>query len=144
MGEGEPVALDLVLVHHSLQFPTASWKQVRSRLGAGRPHTAATPDDDFPDAGAVDHGRRYHPTYRDHLGFDIAAHTLFVVGSSTAFREHGTALRGLVDEAPSHRHRHPGAGHFCVEFSSGPWSRPRTRRHVPGVLHIQYSEDWRA
>ncbi|MFC9589483.1 hypothetical protein ACFTUC_06760 [Streptomyces sp. NPDC056944] len=142
--EGEPVALDLVLVHHSLQFPTASWKQVRARLGAGRPYTGATPDRDFPEAGAIDHERRYFPTYRDHLGFDIAAHTLFVVGSATAFREHGTALRGLVDEAPSHRHRHPGAGHYCVEFGSGPRTRPRTRRHVPGALHIQYSEDWHA
>ncbi|MFF9852348.1 hypothetical protein [Streptomyces litmocidini] len=141
-GEGEPVALDLVLLHHSLQFPTAAWKQVRSRLGAGRLHTAATPDDDFPDGDAIDHERRYHSTYRDHLGFDIAAHTLFVVGSATAFREHGTALRSLVDEAPSHRHRHPGAGHFCVELGSGPWARPRTRRHVPGVLHIEYCEDW--
>ncbi|WP_086822065.1 hypothetical protein [Streptomyces sp. NRRL B-24572] len=142
VGEGEPVALDLVLVHHSLQFPTASWKRVRSRLGAGSPHTVSTPARDFPEASAIDHDRRYHPTYRDHLGFDIAAHTLFVVGSATAFREHGTVLRGLVDEAPSHRHRHPGAGHFCVEFSSGPWTRPRTRRHVPGVLHIEYCEDW--
>ncbi|MFD0071586.1 hypothetical protein ACFVIY_04000 [Streptomyces sp. NPDC127166] len=141
--EGEPVALDLVLVHHSLQFPTASWKEVRARLGAGRPHTAAIPDGDFPDESAVDHERRYYSTFRDHLGFDIAAHTLFVVGSATAFREHGSALRGLVDEAPSHRHRHPGARHFCVELGSGPWTRPRTRRNVPGLLHIQYCEDWR-
>ncbi|MEV4426830.1 hypothetical protein ACN9M0_02330 [Streptomyces sp. R-07] len=144
MGDGEPVALDLVLVHHSLQFPTASWKEVRARLGAGTRHTADTPDRDFPDASAVDHERRYHRTYRDHLGFDIAAHTLFVVGSATAFREHGSALRGLVDEAPSHRHRHPGAGHYCVEFGSGPWSRRRTRRNVPASLHIQYCADWRA
>ncbi|MGW4747563.1 hypothetical protein ACWEPR_22435 [Streptomyces sp. NPDC004290] len=140
--EGEPVALDLVLVHHSLQFPAASWKRVRARLGAGRRHTGATPDRDFPEPDDIDHERLHHAAHRDHLGFDIAAHTLFVVGSATAFREHGTALRGLVDEAASHR-RHPDAGHHCVEFSAGPWSRTRTRRHVPGVLHLQYSEDWR-
>ncbi|MFE0650453.1 hypothetical protein ACFVZH_17890 [Streptomyces sp. NPDC059534] len=142
-GEGVSVALDLVLVHHSLQFLTASWKRVRAGLGAGRPQVASTPDTYLPDEDTVDHGRRYHRTYRDHLGFDIAAHTLFVVGSATAFRDHGTVLRRLVDEAPSHRRRHPSAGHYCVEFTSGPWSRPRTRRHVPGSLHIQYCETWR-
>ncbi|MFD3535698.1 hypothetical protein [Streptomyces sp. NPDC058664] len=142
-GDGEPVSLDLVLVHHSLQFPTASWKRIRSGLGPGRPHTARTPDRDVPDESAVDHRRRYHPTYRDHLGFDIAAHTLFVVGSPTAFREHGAALHGLADRAASRLRRYPGAGHFCVELTSGPWSRPLTRRHVPGTLHLQYCEDWR-
>ncbi|MEU4068195.1 hypothetical protein AB0F25_38355 [Streptomyces wedmorensis] len=142
VGDGGPVALDLVLAHHSLQFRAASWKEVRARLGPGRPHRAATPDRDFPDAGDIDHERRYHRTYRDHLGFDIAAHTLFVVGSATAFREHGTVLRGLADEAPSHRNRHPGDRHYCVEFSSGPWSRPRTRRNVPGSLHIEYCDTW--
>ena len=143
VSDGEAVSLDLVLLHHSLQFPTGSWKQVRARLGPGTPHTATTPERDFPDETAIDHERRHHRTYRDHLDFDIAAHTLFVVGSSTAFREHGTALRGLVDEAPSYPHRHPGAGHFCVELGPGPWPHLQTRRHVPGRLHIQYSSTWR-
>ncbi|MGW0944073.1 hypothetical protein ACWD4O_16200 [Streptomyces sp. NPDC002623] len=145
VGDGEPVALDVVLVHHSLQFPTASWKQIRARLGAGRPHTVTTPDQDFPDETAIDHDRRHHREFRDHLDFDIAAHTLFVVGSSTAFREHGTALRALVDEAPSYAHRHPGAGagHFCVELGAGPWPHATARRHVPARLHIQYSDTWR-
>ncbi|KUN78465.1 hypothetical protein [Streptomyces griseoruber] len=142
-GDGEPVALDLVLLHHSLQFPTASWKEVRGRLGAGKPHTASTPDRDFPDETDVDHGRWRHQEYRDHLDFHVAAHTLFVVGSSTAFREHGAALRGLVDEAPSYLHRHPGASHYCVELGPGPWPHARTRRQVPGSLHIQYADTWR-
>ncbi len=142
-GDGEPVALDLVLVHHSLRFPTASWKEVRSRLDAGRPQTTATPERDFPDEDAIDYGRWHHRSYRDQLAFDIAAHTLFVVGSPTAFRERGAALRGLVDEAPSFPHRHPGAGHFCVELDPGPWSRIRNRRRVPASLHVQYCADWR-
>ncbi|MEU9448717.1 hypothetical protein [Streptomyces sp. NPDC048277] len=141
--EGEPVSLDLALVHHSLQFPIASWKQVRARLGAGKPHTTTTPAQDFPEETVIDYQQRHYRTYRDHLDFHIAAHTLFVVGSSTAFREHGTALRGLVDEAPSYLHRHPHAGHFCVELSPGPWPRSQTRRNVPGSLHIQYSSTWR-
>lgn len=143
VGDGESVALDLVLAHHSLRFPTASWKELRSRLDAGRPQTAATPDQDFPDRAAVHHPRRTYRTYRDHFAFDIAAHTLFVVGSPTAFREYGTVLRGLVDEAPSFPYRYPHAGHFCVEFGPGPWSRVRNWRRVVAPLHIQYSADWR-
>ncbi|MFC8294576.1 hypothetical protein ACFUJ0_32140 [Streptomyces sp. NPDC057242] len=137
-GGAEPVALDLVLVHHSLQFPASAWKGVRARLGAGAPGTVSLPDDDLPDEDAVDHERRHHRTYRDHLAFDVAAHTLFVVGSSTAFREQGAALRRFVEEAPSHARRHPEAGHFCVEFAPGAWGRGRTRRHVPGSLHVEY------
>ncbi|WP_405690848.1 hypothetical protein [Streptomyces sp. NBC_00057] len=138
VSDGEPVSLGLVLVHHSLQFPTTSWKQVQARLGAGKPHTATTPDHDFPAETAIDYQRRQYRAYRDHLRFGIAAHTLFVVGNSTAFREHGTALRGLVDQAPSHLHRYPDAGHFCVKLGPGPWPRARTRRHAPARLHIQY------
>ncbi|WP_411074748.1 hypothetical protein [Streptomyces sp. cmx-4-7] len=141
-GDAVPVALDLVLVHHSLRFPASSWKEVRARLGAGTPHTVTLPDDDLPDGDAVDHGRRHHRTYRDHLGFDIAAHTLFVVGSSTAFREEGAALRDFADRAASHRRRYPASAHFCVEVSPGPWGRGRTRRHVPGSLHIEYHDRW--
>ncbi|WP_327729009.1 hypothetical protein OG250_23360 [Streptomyces sp. NBC_00487] len=120
MSSYQPVALVLVLVHHSLRFPTASWKQVRSRLDAGMPQKTATPDQDFPDEAAIDHQRRHYRSYRDHLAFDIAAHTLFVVGSPTAFREYGTALRGLVDQAPSFPYRYPHAGHFGVELGPGP------------------------
>ncbi|MFC7978011.1 hypothetical protein [Streptomyces cinereoruber] len=141
-GDGEPVALDLVLLHHSLQFPTSSWKEVRARLGAGTPRTVSLPDDDLPDGDAVDHERRHHRTYRDHLGFDIAAHTLFVVGSSIAFREEGSALRNFADRAAAHRRRYPAAAHFCVELSPGPRGRGRTRRHVPGSLHIEYRDAW--
>ncbi|WP_354638613.1 hypothetical protein [Kitasatospora camelliae] len=142
-GEGEPIALDVVLVHHSLQFPTAAWKRVRAGLGAGRPQTTATPERDFPDPDAIDYERRGHRAFRDHLDFAVAAHTLFVVGSAPAFREHGTTLRGLLDEAPASAHRDPGPGHFCVELTPGTWSRPRNRRNVPGRLHIQYAASWR-
>ncbi|MFD8689777.1 hypothetical protein [Streptomyces sp. NPDC059651] len=144
VSEGLPTSLDLVLLHHSLQFPTGSWKEVRARLGTGAPQVAETPHDDFRDESATASQRRLHAAHRDHLRFDIAAHTLFVVGSSTAFREHGAALRGLVEEAPSHMHRRRNAGHCCAELSAGPWSRPRTRRNVPTLLHVQYCADWHA
>lgn len=138
-GDGVPVSLDLVPAHHSLQFPTASWKRVRARLGTGGAHTTATPDRDFPDGAAIDHQRWYHRTYRDHLGFGITAHTLFAVGSPTAFREHGAALRDLTEQAPAHMHRHPGPGHCCVEsrlrpVDGGTDPRKRTRPPAHPVL----------
>ncbi|MGW3562281.1 hypothetical protein ACWDNT_34365, partial [Streptomyces sp. NPDC000963] len=104
----------------------------------GAPGTVSLPGDDLPDEDSVDHERRRHRTYRDHLSFDIAAHTLFVVGSSLAFREEGALLRRFAERAPSHARRHPESGHFCVELVPGPWGRERTRRHVPGSLHVEY------
>lgn len=142
VGDGEPVAPDLVLLHHSLQFPASSWKRVRSRLGRGLPHTGTTPDDDLPEMAAIDFERRRRRGYRDRLGLGIAAHTLFVRGSAPAFREHGAALRELVDEVPSHLLEYPNAGHLCVEFGRSPWWLSQTRRHVPGELHIQYCDLW--
>ncbi|WP_406093129.1 hypothetical protein [Streptomyces sp. NBC_01013] len=133
-----------VLIHHTLQFAPSAWKGIRPRLGAGSPQVAVTPDNDFPDGSTIDHRRRPYPEHQDRLGFHITAHTLFVVGSPIAFREHCSALGGLVDEAPSYPHRHPQTGHFWVEFSAGPWLRPRTRGNVPARLHIQYCDDWRA
>ncbi|MEU0235535.1 MULTISPECIES: hypothetical protein [unclassified Streptomyces] len=100
---------------------------------------STTPDDDLPDEGSVDHGRRHHRTYHGHLAFDIAAHTLFVVGSSPAFREEGAALRRFVERAPSHARRHPESGHFRVEFAPGPWGRGRTCRYVTGCLQSNTS-----
>lgn len=133
--DGDSIPLDLVLVHHSLQFPIAAWKRIRRRLGTGMPQSVDTMDDDFPDQDAIDYQRRHHRNFRDHLGFDIAARTLFIVGSATAFRENGSALRVLRDEAPAYLHHFP-ARHFCVELEAWTWSRPAPRPGVPADLHI--------
>ncbi|WP_185893410.1 hypothetical protein [Streptomyces sp. WAC08241] len=61
------------------------------------PGTVSLPDDDLPDEDSVDHERRRHRTYRDHLFFDIAAHTLFVVGTCpTACTSSTSATDGLM------------------------------------------------
>ncbi|MET9375502.1 hypothetical protein ABZX98_15290 [Streptomyces sp. NPDC002992] len=41
--EGSGRQLDLVLLHHSLQFAPSRWKEVRRRLGPGRPQTVTLP-----------------------------------------------------------------------------------------------------
>lgn len=75
------------------------------------------------------------------LGPDIAAHTLLVRGSATAFREHGAALHRLAEEAPYELRRYPDAGHRCLESGRGPWRLSPTPQHVSGVLHIGYRDD---
>jgi len=142
-GEGQSPSLDLVLLHHSLQMRPSRWKQVRTRLGAGCLHTASVHDSDFPDESAVDYERWHFREFRDHLGFHLAANTLFIVGSGTAFRERGALVRSLIGDAPSYLARYPRADHYCVELSAGPWARPRVRGRVPGHLHVQYSGEWR-
>ncbi|WP_404870326.1 hypothetical protein ACI1MP_33630 [Kitasatospora griseola] len=135
-----PVALDLLLVHHSLQFRPADWKSLRARLGPGRPHTTATPDPDFPAEypEARRHGRGVH----DHLRFDRAARTLVVTGSPAAFRFEGVGLHTLLTEAPADHHTWP-AVHHCTELDAGPWRKyPTPRSPVAGRLHVQYCPDW--
>ncbi|MFD8599516.1 hypothetical protein ACFV1L_31385 [Kitasatospora sp. NPDC059646] len=131
-----PVALDVLLVHHSLQFRPADWKALRNRLGPGRPHTTATPDQDFPaEYGSV--RRRPH----DHLRFDRAARTLVVTGSPAAFRFEGTGLRRLLTDAPA-AHRTWPATHQCTELDAGPWLTYPVHTPVPRRIHLQYCPDW--
>lgn len=47
--------LDLVLLHHRLAFPPSRWKQVRSRLETGRPHTIVLPSHAWPSRSIADH-----------------------------------------------------------------------------------------
>ncbi|MCD9144423.1 hypothetical protein [Streptomyces albireticuli] len=141
---GEPVApLDLVLVDHRVQFPVSRWKAVRARLGAGRLHTVKIPADGFRDEGADVHPLYGTEGFRDYLHFERAADTLFVVGSSLAFRQTGAMVRELIADEYAFRRGH-GDPHHCVELSSGPWHRRRTRGRVSARLHIQYCEGMRA
>lgn len=134
--------LDLVLLHHRMQFPLSRWKQVRSRLGDGRPHTASVPPGAFT---LGDRAGRRRAGDRDHLRIGFAADTAFVTGSAAAFGQHGGALRTMLDEAGPHLKRSGGRHHYCVELGdhdAHPWSHRRRRHHT--LVHIQYSPRWRA
>ncbi|WP_371784963.1 hypothetical protein [Streptosporangium subroseum] len=135
-------ALDLVLVQHSVQFPASRWRAVRNKLGAGHPHTATLPDDTFPEKAAISYEGIWNRENHDHLHFDLAARTLFVVGSPEAFRRTGgSAIRSLVTEAPAYIAREP-SGHFCAELNSGRWPLIPGPRHCAGLLHIEYNRTW--
>ncbi len=82
----EQPALDLVLLHHSLQFPPSRWKRVRAALPPGTPHTAHLPETthlptDKP-ASLPEHRLHEH----------VHAETAFFTGSETVFRDMATCF----------------------------------------------------
>lgn len=128
--------LDLVLVHHSLQFPPSRWPAVRARLGRGRLQAVTLPDDVFPGPESIDYDRTRYRENRDHLRFDLAARTLFLTGSSEAFRRTGSQIRSLTAEAvTAYLTRWPKATHYCVEIDA-------VNRDRGGRLHIEYNDAW--
>ncbi|MFF0721760.1 hypothetical protein [Micromonospora sp. NPDC003816] len=134
-GWGRP--LDLVLVHHRLAFPPSRWKQVRSRLGPGRPHTVDLPGNAWPVLSDTEHERGCHREFRDHLRWDVAAETLVLTGSRTAYELAAEQVRALAEECPAHRARVPGT-HCCAEIVVGrPW-RYRDRRRPYADLHAEF------
>ena len=131
--------LDLVLLHHRLAFPPSRWKQVRSRLGAGRPHSIVLPSHAWPSRSIADHRQTWHQEFRDHLRWDIAADTLLLTGSREAFELAADQVRALVEECPAHRARTPGT-HCCAEIGMGRTRRYPDRRRPYAELHVEYSQ----
>ncbi|WP_410603531.1 hypothetical protein [Amycolatopsis sp. lyj-90] len=130
---GSP-ALDLVLLHHSLQFPLSRWKSVRARLGAGVPHTVKLPPDAFPVFGREERlGYRGDP---NQLRPDIAADTLFLVGSRHAFEVESDNVRDVAENGPTRIDEASGR-HYCAEVGLGPTFVNYPNSGVPsGMLHV--------
>ncbi|MGW5578842.1 hypothetical protein [Micromonospora chokoriensis] len=130
--------LDMVLLHHRLAFPPSRWKQVRSRLGVGRPHTVVLPERAWPSRSITDHHRTWHQDFRDHLRWDIAADTLVLTGSREAFELEADQVRALAEECPQHRASDPET-HCCAEIGMGRNRRRPDRRRPYAELHAEYS-----
>jgi hypothetical protein len=130
--------LDLVLLHHRLGFPPSRWKQVRARLGTGRPHTVVLPDNAWPSRPVADHRRTSHRDFRDHLRWDISADTLVLTGSREAFELNAGQVRALAEECPAHRARTPGT-HCCAEIGMGRLRHYPDRRRPYAELHAEYA-----
>lgn len=129
--------LDLVLLHHSLVFPPSRWKEVRARLGAGRPHTVTLPPGTWPSRPVADHRRTWHREYRDHLLWSVAADTLVLTGSREAYELRAEQIRELAEDGPAYLARTPNR-HCCAELSMGGNSRfPQSHRPY-AELHVQY------
>jgi hypothetical protein len=134
--EGQPS--DLVLMHHAMQFPVRQWKELRGRATSWAPHAVRLPTQPFPEITRSDHERRWRNGFRDHLLWETAADTLFVVGSRSAVELASDAVRGLAEDCPAHIARTSDA-HCCAEIDIGRAWR-RDRRNPPSRLHIIYCE----
>ncbi|MFD1935695.1 MULTISPECIES: hypothetical protein [Nonomuraea] len=96
--------LDLVLAHHSLQFPPSRWKRLRARITAGSPphelRTASVPDADLPADEDIDYRALNFHENRDALHQRVHAETLFLTGSAAAFREPARHFFAVAKEGP--------------------------------------------
>jgi hypothetical protein len=83
----------------------------------------------------VDHARRRHREFWDHLRWRIAADTLFITGSRPAYEFEGDEVRALAENSPARLAEEPGA-HCCAEIGLGHWS-PYPRRNSMSLLHVE-------
>ncbi|MES5823549.1 hypothetical protein [Streptomyces sp. RG80] len=132
-------ARDLLLVHHSTQFPASRWKEVRGRLGQGSPHTVEFRRADFPsDSDRLVPGA-HHAGFRDRLRLTTAADTLVLSGSALPFADAAADFLDLADTGPGRdRRMRRFDGHACAELHPASGLLDRT---VPKV-HVEYCPDW--
>ncbi len=119
-----------MLLHHSMQFKPARWKQLRGQLDRGRRQTASIPEADGP-RPERDVDARHYRENRDRFHQHLHAETLFMVGSAPVFRD--TASR-FLDIQPAHER---ADGHYCTEFHSGDGVLGNARE-----IHITYHPEW--
>jgi hypothetical protein len=129
--------LELVLAHHSLQFPDSRWKQLRTHLGAGRPQTATLPATDLPADDSIDYAARRHRENRDLFHQHLHAETLFMTGSAQLFRETARRFLDIAEHGPSFAKANPAYLHYCTEFHEGDGILANARG-----IHIEYCDRW--
>ncbi|MEV5708692.1 hypothetical protein [Actinoallomurus sp. NPDC052274] len=129
--------LDLVLLHHSLQFAPARWKEVRRRLGPGRPKTVTLPDSGRTTDAVIDHEARRYRENRDLFHQHLHAETLFMTGSANVFGETARHFHDVARNGPGYVPVHPSYPHFCAELHSNDGILGNARE-----IHIEYCDQW--
>ncbi|MGW1727896.1 hypothetical protein ACWCQK_33910 [Streptomyces sp. NPDC002306] len=129
--------LDLVLSHHSLQFAPARWKELRGRLGPGRPRSVTLPDPGHTDTAAIDPGTRHHRENRDLFHQHLHAETLFMTGSEKVFRDTARHFLDVARNGPGYVPLHPNYPRYCTELHSGDGILGNARE-----IHIEYCDQW--
>ena len=135
--EGGMRQLDLVLLHHSLQFAPSRWKEVRRRLGPGRPQTVTLPAPGHPGEAVIDHGARHFAENRDLFHQHLHAETLFMTGSAKVFRETARHFLDVAGNGPGYVSAHPSHPYFCTELHSNDGVLGDARE-----IHIEYCDEW--
>ncbi|MGW2326677.1 hypothetical protein ACWC5C_13010 [Streptomyces sp. NPDC001700] len=128
--------LDLVLSHRSLQFRPSRWKRLRERITAGNAprelRTASMPDSDL------------EPCQEDRLRQHVHAETLFLTGTTRAFRESARQIFAVTNDGPPAAATQlylPGPGcnyHVCRSLYV--WQSPQA--HDGQDLHVTYAPRW--
>ncbi|WP_310727883.1 hypothetical protein [Streptomyces sp. N2A] len=131
--------LDLVLLHHSLQFAASRWKKVRGRLGAGRLQTVSLPEAEHGDRTDSDYAARHYQENRDLFHQHLQAETLFMTGSAKVFRETARHFHDVARNGPNYVPVHPSYPHFCTELHSNDGTLGNARE-----IHIEYCDQWDA
>lgn len=132
--------VDLVLLHHSLQFAPSRWKRVRGRLGPGRLHTVDLPDAELDGVlTEADCEARHHRENRDLFQQHLHAETLFMTGSAKVFRQTARHFLDVARKGPGHVPVPPGRSHFCTELHSNDGILGDARE-----IHIEYRDHWPA
>lgn len=129
--------LDLVLLHHSLQFAPSRWKEIRARLGPGRPQIVTLPGAGRPDDAVIDHQARYYRENRDLFHQHLHAETLFMTGSAKVLRE---ATRPFLDVArygPGYAPMNPSYPDFYTELHANHGIHGDARE-----IRIEYCDQW--
>ncbi|MGW3323202.1 hypothetical protein [Streptomyces virginiae] len=131
--------LDLVLLHHSLQFAPARWKELRARLGPGRPRTVTLPVPAPPPAGGspADDEARHHRENRDLFHQHLHAETVFMTGSAKVFRATAHHFLDVARHGPGHVAAHRRDRHFCTRLHADAGILGDARE-----IHIEYCERW--
>ncbi|MFJ2055330.1 hypothetical protein ACIOMM_05235 [Streptomyces sp. NPDC087908] len=129
--------LDLVLVHHSLQFAPSRWKELRGRLDRGRPQTVTLADAAGFDESGIDHEARHYRENRDLFHQHLHAETLFMTGSAAVFRDTAPHFHDVARNGPGHTPARPGDSHFCSTLHANAGILGNARE-----IHLQYCDDW--
>ncbi|MFC7220762.1 hypothetical protein ACFQLX_21755 [Streptomyces polyrhachis] len=135
--EGDRRQLDLVLLHHSLQFAPSRWKELRGRLGPGRPQTVTLPDPGRGDEAVEDYEARHYRENRDLFHQHLHAETLFMTGSAKVFLDTARHFSDIARNGPGHIATHSNYPHFCTTFHSNDGTLGTARE-----LHIEYCDQW--
>ena len=131
--------LDLVLLHHSLQFAPSRWKELRGRLDRGRPHTVTLPGTVRPVGSVIGAQARHHRENRDLFHQHLHAETLFMTGSAKVFRETAHHFLDVAREGPQYVPGPPAYRNYCAQLHSNDGVLGRARE-----LHIEYGDKWPA
>ncbi|MFE1771902.1 hypothetical protein [Streptomyces sp. NPDC059008] len=140
--------LDLVLAHRSLQFRPSRWKRLRERITAGNAprelRTAGVPESDVLSDQEVDDARLGGQRDRDLLRPHVHAETLFLTGTTRAFRESARHVFAVTKEGPPAAATElyiPGPGcnyHLCRGLYT--WKNPQA--HDREHIHVVFSPRW--